>query len=538
MPGPAPPSASYLLVFDTDSEEEEDEYYPRPVPPPSRSTPVEKAADSAFRIRNPPTEEASKRRGAHVVEDDEDDDDDEDDHSEDSKSNKVADGTAATTTTTTIMGGDDGAPKKLTKTQKKNKARRKKKKSKQNSNSTEGGGGASPTNAIPASTQTKNSAAAATAKVIEKKSISFSNVSIRSYDRCFSADTVPLDGGWPLGSELYKFEDHDEISLEDFESHKQETLQDRWEVLKTAGKVDDEIAQRLTKRPSGSADDFVLETRQWDYLSGRKNPLFRPLAEEERQQIFLQYSNESPDVHNNILVSGGPPSPPSSKGHGRTRSSSVSSISDISVGSNGGSGGGSSPRRRNRSNSVSQTHQFNETYDQVYVHHVRHELEELRNDRTKSGATGCNCRKLTVYLPPKDGSGGKKAQHRRMKPSKVVNELKKRGIYNSKSSREELEITLHDAVEKEPCCSGNDCFCARNGIDCQADACSCWHDSHVHTKPCDKKKNGSSSYLSVAEITERCGNPMGTSVCDIAAIDEFRTKLLSSGICQPVSMAI
>lgn len=157
---------------------------------------------------------------------------------------------------------------------------------------------------------------------------------------------------------------------------------------------------------------------------------------------------------------------------------------------------------------------------------MRHELEELRNQRTKSGATGCNCRKLSVYLPPKDGSGGKRAQHRRMKPSKLTQELKKRGIYDPSASREELEILLHDAVENEPCCRGDDCFCIRNGIDCQSDACSCWHNSHVNAK---------GNFPSIEEIKNRCGNPLGHYTVDLDKINAFREKVLESTICQVIT---
>jgi hypothetical protein len=172
---------------------------------------------------------------------------------------------------------------------------------------------------------------------------------------------------------------------------------------------------------------------------------------------------------------------------------------------------------------------FSEKYNQVYVHQVRNGLEQLRNDRSKSGAAGCNCRKLSVYIPPKNG-GGKKAAHRRLKPSKLRDELKRRDLYDESKPREELEQILFDAVEKEPCCGSTDCFCHRNGIDCQADACSCWHDSHVHAKTGER-------YLSVQTIAERCGNPLGTLVVDIDGIDSYRSRVLESNICQLIGSA-
>ena len=164
------------------------------------------------------------------------------------------------------------------------------------------------------------------------------------------------------------------------------------------------------------------------------------------------------------------------------------------------------------------------------VHHVRNELENVRFERNKSGATGCNCRKLVVYLPPKDGSGGKKAQHRRLKPSKVVQELKKRHLYDPSialMSREQMEKILHKAVEKEPCCRDDDCFCVRNGIICQADACSCWHDSHVHVK---NNSGSNGTVLSNDDIRKRCGNPLGIYLVDTEGIDRYRKEVIQTNL--------
>lgn len=355
--------------------------------------------------------------------------------------------------------------KKLSKSQKRNRRRRMKKK-----------------------TQTSSP------KKESKPGVSFSSIRIRSFPRCFSGDAVPADGGWPLGMEREQFYDGEEYALEDYENEKQQKLKERWESV--MHKCDSSVIETMKSRPPNCP--FLFETRQWDYKSGVKNPLFSVCSEQQRQALFL---GTPPEVKDH----GHPPSPKR-----RTRSNSVTS-----------------DQRRTRSNSVT-SEQFNDTYTQVVVHHARHELEEIRNFRSKSGATGCNCRKLSVYLPPKDGSAGKRAQHRRMKPSKLTQELKKRGLYDPSASREQLEITLHDAVAKEPCCRSDDCFCFRNGIDCQSDACSCWHDSHVHAKP-------GSAFPSIDEIQTRCGNPLGMYTVDLEAIDSFRSKVLESMICQPIS---
>lgn len=334
---------------------------------------------------------------------------------------------------------------------------------------------------------------------VSSKSVHFSDVSIRGYARCFGLDAVPGDGGWPLGLELSDYTDSPTIPIDQYEQDKQARLQERWERVKS--KCSDEVVTMMNKSSS-------FESRMWGYKRGLKNPLFRIVLEDERQALLLGTSQSwDEDISQSFScdMSSLSSSPPKH----RMRSNSVTS-----------------EKSRMRSNSHGD---FNEKYDQVYVHHVRNELEQIRNSRTKEGATGCTCRKLSVYIPPTDGSGGKRSQHRRLKPSKLTAELKKRGLENPNMSREESEQVLHDAVEQEPCCWGDDCFCSRNGIDCQADACACWHNSHVHTK------STGGGYLLPADIEKRCGNPNGMYTVNLDEINIFREKLLSSPICQPVT---
>jgi hypothetical protein len=332
---------------------------------------------------------------------------------------------------------------------------------------------------------------------VSSKSVQFSDVSIRDYARCFGLDAVPGDGGWPLGLELSDYTEGPTIPIDEYEQEKQVRLQERWERVQS--KCSDDVVTIMNKSSS-------FETRMW-IKRGIKNPLFRIVSEDERQALLLGTSESwDEDISQSIScdISSLSSSPPKN----RLRSNSVTS-----------------EKSRMRSNS----HDFNEKYDQVYVHHVRNELEQIRNSRTKEGATGCTCRKLFVYLPPKDGSGGKRSQYRRLKPSKLTAELKKRGLEDPKMSREESEKVLHDAVEQEPCCWGDDCACSRNGINCQADACACWHNSHVNTK------STGGAYLRPADIIKRCGNPNGMYTVNLDEINAFREKLLSSPICQPVT---
>jgi hypothetical protein len=57
-----------------------------------------------------------------------------------------------------------------------------------------------------------------------------------------------------------------------------------------------------------------------------------------------------------------------------------------------------------------------------------------------------------------------------------------------------------------------------------------------HNMPHGHSKN--STNPSLQDIKDRCGNPMGTMVIDMTAIDNFRSKLLASGMCHPVGMAM
>ena len=182
---------------------------------------------------------------------------------------------------------------------------------------------------------------------------------------------------------------------------------------------------------------------------------------------------------------------------------------------------GESPRSRAQSRSFAE--EYNESFTQMDVHHVRNELEEIRIQRTREGHIGCNCRKLQVYLLP-PGGGGKKANSRRMNFPKLKEELRKRNILPKETkTREELELILHEAVEKEPCCSSEDCFCYRNNLNCQDDACSCWWPSHQTQKT---KNDHAGTMATPEQIKERCKNKFGMHITDVDSIDAFRKDLL------------
>ena len=197
--------------------------------------------------------------------------------------------------------------------------------------------------------------------------------------------------------------------------------------------------------------------------------------------------------------------------------------------------------------------------DTSITQHIQHDLETLRIQRTDPTNLGCSCRKLHVFLPGSTDKSHhkKKGSHRRLPERKVKEELRRRGLINKGNenmSREKMEVLLHDAIENEPCCWGNDCVCVRNGIGCQADTCSCWHVSHdvahhhnhtTTTTTNERKNNGGTKNSSsggganltlsneqqqdVDRMKMRCGNENGLYVVNFYEISKCRQRFVTTG---------
>lgn len=361
--------------------------------------------------------------------------------------------------------------------------------------------------------------------------VSFGEVRVQEFERCMGTDVVPGDGGWPLGMQLIADDEctASRITVEEYENAKQERLETRWRAIQE--KAQQKGTKKETSKHPKEEDEkrlpilsTPLETRQWDFHDHIRNPLFQKLKETERMKLFL-----STDTNNDDELFTDPSdtqktetSSESSRGCqlSRSRSGSISS-SDGQL-------------HRSRSGSAT-TEQYNDKFTQFDVHHLRNELEELRTFRSMEGAMGCTCKKLQVYLLPPNA--GKKAHHKRMKLPKVKEELRKRDrlpINENTMSRDELELLLYDLVEAEPCCTNHDCPCAQNAIVCQADACSCWHTSHLTLQ---QQKILDSDTITLADIRTRCGNRFGMYTVDLDAINNYRRNFLSSlTTCQPVGM--
>jgi len=319
----------------------------------------------------------------------------------------------------------------------------------------------------------------------ERRNVHFGTVREYEFERCLSRDGIPGDGGWPLGLSSTLLSKSPPRSVDDYETAKQERLKERWNDI------------RDPSSPDEATPPESLETRQWDYLRGSKNPLFGLLSEKERMTVLLESSSATTTTTTD------------------TSSASFSSSSCLVQPS-------SSPERTRHSSRSSKnwSERFNDRYPQTEVHRVRHELEQIRASRATEGSVGCTCRKLNVYIPPPDA--GRKAQHRRLSLLKVKEELRKRSMLPKESkTREELELLLHDIVETEPCCT-SDCVCAQNGLQCQDDACTCWYWSHQ----AQKGKHDQSRMPSVETIRARCGNKYGIYAVDVNRIRAFRNQFV------------
>mmetsp|Transcript_19721 Transcript_19721/g.27721 ORF Transcript_19721/g.27721 Transcript_19721/m.27721 type:complete len:656 (+) Transcript_19721:30-1997(+) len=268
---------------------------------------------------------------------------------------------------------------------------------------------------------------------------------------------------------------------------------------------------------------------EWQELKDSgKNVLFHPLEEEDRRKILLHHLNVNKLCQQDC------------KDLYSANDSIKSKTQSSEWGQRGGNNKSLRMLPRSRSNSMSSEHSTKTIEDGPYskseINHVRNELEQIRIHRsTDGGNLGCSCRKLNVPLFNSDANGdakarGKKSHHGRFTERRVRDELRRRGVDLSFptikiKSRSELEQHLHDLVQEQGCCFGNDCPCVRNSITCQADACNCWIKSDLSHQRFTQNVDGSLSD-GVEEIQTQCGNLNGMYVVDFKKISENREKIL------------
>ena len=487
---PPPPSKSYNLLLDTDSEDEEDEYYHH-----RRSNGKNAASISSIHPSEKTRTESSKQENSQQV--------------SGTKVDELKEPPMIIDETSTCVENETAQDATSEKKKKKKKKRRKKK------------------------AKTK------------RNLVTFSpELTICEYPRMMGGQGVPLDGGWPLSLENKPSRSH-VVDLEEYERLKQVELRERYQKYVKERRIkflqsssSNKKRGRQRSKSHGNAkemqtnaqdsttkeelekerienvpihlppESYIFETRQLDYKRKRTphshalfnithavdspekeaqdewdeiqelgvNVVFGPMNESKRREILLRASSNSSSL-----------SPPSS------------------------------PARKTRSEKNTK-----EIYSETEIRHVRSELEQLRIHRTEENCAGCSCRKLQVALPRSNQS--KKNHSRRLTERRVKDELRKRHIhYDNSSSRNELEIMLHDIVEKEGCCFGMDCPCVRNGINCQADTCSCWKSSHATASHKDDYKDNEAS---VEEIQNACGNKNGIYVYDLQKIAHNRRRYI------------
>ena len=554
MPPPPPPSKSYLLnIIDSSDEEEEDDHD-------DTSLSMQQFLEQQQRIRNDSANNDNN-------------DDDNDSKSSPLKRNDTPE-TVQTeedpdaTEEDTLDAAVSSSPAAVSPTKKRKKKKSKKKKRKSP---------ATPTEASATSTTTPSTSTS--------PRIRFGTVTVQHYPRCLGTDVVPLDGGWPLGmittnndppsntntaddSSASPSPSPQTCTVDEFEERKQAHLRERWNkvVLPTLSSGDSSSnesnnnpknntsSKQQNKKaaavipstpprapPSRPSFDDYLETRQWDYkASGQKNPLFTLVKEQERMALLLEEVDGIDQIlEQRILKLQAKHNKPASSPKQQQQQQQQAHKHNTRTRSRSGSCDSPSSTRRRSSRGSSKTFGKEERYNDIFteyaVHHVRNELEAIRNQRTQEDARGCTCRKLSVYIPPP--GAGKKAAHRRMNAQKVVEELRKRQLLpKQKQTREELELLLLETVQQEPCCrADNNCPCVANGIGCQSDVCKCWYAAHQakttshHNK--QRTNNSGTGEITPAVIHERCRNVHGMYSTDMDGIAAHRQAILQ---CQPV----
>jgi len=368
------------------------------------------------------------------------------------------------------------------------------------------------------------------ANEVSKKSILFSNVSVREHRRCLGLDGVPFEGGWPLGLSNEVVREYNVLGgVDEFEHQKQIELKKRWKKAVESLKKEDEIEPIDENR--------IFETRQYDYkrphkhkasennskqrgrsgsfssgddLFNGKNPLFKSYNEDVRKRVIMRdHCITKEEIEKGFPEEKKTPYPSEQKQKQKKDKKSTST-------------------RRTRSQSQSAEYEGT-PFTSFDIRHIRNDLEQTRNNR--STCNGCSCRKPHFYLPhfiaqnessSSNPAGKQKGKHQhKLNDRRLKEELRKRGKLKPNLTRAEMEIALGSAIENGPCCWSNDCDCVKNGIECQADTCSCWYPSHQSNKNIPVNE-----LPPISVIQATCGNKNGMYVVDYDNIRTFRKTLL------------
>lgn len=358
-------------------------------------------------------------------------------------------------------------------------------------------------------------------KETPKKAVSFSTVSISEYKRGLSVDAIPNDGSnYPLGLTNTIIRSYKYDNINDFENERQQILHDRLNEYnhklakkkKKQSKKDNNKHHNDVDITITSSTDMLasygdmLETRQWDFKNtDHSNPLFKPLKELQRKDIFIRdlitsnTTTDTNDLDKDHPVNAATRQQPlrkskNKKNHNLSSSSSSSSSNKL-------------PFTLNELDTIHQS------------------VTQIHKERTyNTESRGCNCHiKQTCHKTLR-----KKIKHYSM--HKLIEELNERSLIDNNTSltREEMESLLMHELENidiTPCCSSNnDCDCQRNGIQCHVLYCNC---CTIPTKPNKKLKE-------LIENNDRddfyrliCGNKYGIYTVNESKIQLHYDKMLS-----------
>jgi len=550
---PPPPSKSYLLKFDdSSSDEDDDDYYAtrrEPVrqqqPPVSQPVVAQSVATqpatqpAANAIQNPnsglfdllkslggtssSTTSTSTPEESATIETNND---------TETPATTATANTTANTTTNTAQSGEQ-SEESAASTKKRKKKRKKKKKT--------------------------------TSSSTNKKVVTFSSIHVLEFHRDVGGDGVPTDGGWPLSLSSTKYREFT-LDIDEFETRKQKELKARYEKIvkrrrkgqgqsssssssskmetrsrrkrsnsktcqelkreEKTSKEDSSSLEEHIQMPVFIPDGHVFETRQYDYRPRSADALRHELGKGDDDgddgALELEWEEIQCTGRNRLFGQLGE----AERKHLLLRDAQLSSDDQHA---NNNNSSNSNENKSKRKDSYSE-----DAFCSLQIIHIRNELEQMRIHRSAENAAGCSCRKLHVVLPSELQGGKKSHNHRRLTERRVKDELRRRHVaIATNATREELEQLLHDEVEKQGCCYGNECPCSKSGIECQADTCSCWYTSHVTAS----HKKGSDVAIP-SEALRNCGNRKGIYVVDFDAIAVYRdhfVKAKEEGICGEIT---
>jgi hypothetical protein len=149
---------------------------------------------------------------------------------------------------------------------------------------------------------------------------------------------------------------------------------------------------------------------------------------------------------------------------------------------------------------------------------IRNELEGLRLSRSE---VGCSCHRETKFLDHFDPSNTNLNLNKIMSDRKLREEMRKRHLLTTEEKscskklaaddKRDMMARLKVAMEQEPCCRPGECECANAGIACHADVCGCCSGQKRSEAPC---------------TASCCGNAHGINLVDVIGIRANRDLVI------------